>query len=98
MIGLNVGYALAFGLAVIFQCHPLDGAWRSWDGEYRANCVNINYLGWSGAAVNIVFDIITLVLPMHVLSKLTMSLRKKIQILAMFAVGFLYVTPDPRPL
>lgn len=89
MIALNAGYALGFGLAVIFQCHPLDGAWRSWDGEYQASCVNINYLGWSGAAINIFFDISTLVLPLHVLTKLTMNWRKKIQILAMFAVGFL---------
>jgi hypothetical protein len=89
MIGLNTGYALAFGLAVVFQCQPLDGAWRSWDGEYQANCVNINYLGWSGAAVNIFFDIATLVLPLQVLAQLSMSMRKKIQILAMFAVGFL---------
>ncbi|KAK9779469.1 hypothetical protein SCAR479_03535 [Seiridium cardinale] len=88
MIGLNVGFALAFGLAVVFQCQPLDGAWRSWDGEYQATCVNINYLGWSGAGVNILFDVATLMLPLRVLAQLTMSLRKKIQILAMFAVGF----------
>lgn len=88
LIGLNSCYALAFGLAVIFQCQPLDGAWRSWDGEYQAHCVNVNYLGWSGAGVNIFFDIATLVLPLHVLAQLTMGWRKKIQILAMFAVGF----------
>ncbi|KAH8203349.1 hypothetical protein TruAng_002444 [Truncatella angustata] len=88
MIGLEIGFALGFGLAVIFQCGPLDGAWRSWDGEYQAKCVNVNYLGWSGAGVNIFLDIATLMLPLHALSKLTMSLRKKIQILAMFAVGF----------
>lgn len=89
MIGLNVGFVLGFGLAVVFQCTPIDGAWRSWDGEYQARCVNVNYLGWSGAGVNILLDIMTLLLPLPVLAQLTMSLRKKLQIFAMFTVGFL---------
>jgi hypothetical protein len=89
MIGLNLAYSTAYAAAVVLQRRPLDGAWRSWDGEYAASCVSINQLGWSGAAVNIALDIGTLVLPLPVLTHLTMSLRKKIQIVSMFLVGFL---------
>ncbi|KAI1877994.1 uncharacterized protein JN550_000176 [Neoarthrinium moseri] len=88
LLGLNAGYAIAYSLAVVFQCSPIEGAWRAWDGEYTAECVNINYLGWSGAAVNIALDIATLILPMYLLVGLTMSIKKKIQIIAMFMVGF----------
>ncbi|KAH8682619.1 hypothetical protein BX600DRAFT_448936 [Xylariales sp. PMI_506] len=88
MIGLNLSYSVAYTLAVVFQCWPLNGAWLSWDGEHEAKCVNINTLGWSGAGVNILFDLTTLILPLPVLAQLTMSLKKKLQILAMFAVGF----------
>ncbi|KAI4599707.1 hypothetical protein KJ359_001443 [Pestalotiopsis sp. 9143b] len=89
MIALNAMYAVGFGLAVILQCTPVDGAWRSWDGEYKARCFNVNYLGWSGAGANIFFDFTTLILPLPVLAQLTMGWRKKIQVFSMFAVGFL---------
>jgi hypothetical protein len=89
MISLNAMYAIGFSLAVILQCSPVDGAWRSWDGEYKAKCFNVNYLGWSGAGANIFFDVTTLILPLPVLAQLTMSTRKKLQVFSMFAVGFL---------
>ncbi|KAK6197669.1 separin protein [Pestalotiopsis sp. IQ-011] len=89
MIALNAMYAVGFGLAVVLQCTPVDGAWRSWDGEYKARCFNVNYLGWSGAGANIFFDFTTLILPLPVLAQLTMGWRKKLQVLSMFAVGFL---------
>ncbi|KAF7536108.1 hypothetical protein G7054_g4835 [Neopestalotiopsis clavispora] len=88
MISLNAMYAIGFSLAVILQCSPVDGAWRSWDGEYKAKCFNVNYLGWSGAGANIFFDVTTLILPLPVLAQLTMSTRKKLQVFSMFAVGF----------
>lgn len=45
--------------------------------------------GWMAAALNLVLDLSVLILPLPELVALSLSLRKKIQILSMFCVGFL---------
>lgn len=91
LIFLNIGYAAAFSIALIFQCNPVRGAWEAWDGQHPATCLDTNTMGFAAAGANIVLDVATLTLPLHDVTKLRMGLRKKIQVLAMFAVGFLYV-------
>lgn len=89
LIALNICYAVGYDLVLAFQCSPIDGAWLSWDGEYNAKCISINVLGWSAAAINIALDMATIILPLPELFQLSMSWKKKIQILLMFTVGFL---------
>lgn len=89
LIGLNICYALAYDLVLVFQCSPIDGAWRAWDQEYEAKCISINILGWSAAAINIALDLATIILPLPELLRLSMSIKRKLQIMLMFAVGFL---------
>lgn len=91
LIGLNLAYFLAYDFLLIFQCQPIDGAWKAWDGEFEAKCISINVLGWSAAVINIVLDLAVIILPLPELFRLSMSLKKRAQIVAMFAVGFLYV-------
>lgn len=93
LISLNLVYAITFDLLLIFQCQPLEGAWKQWDGEFETQCISINVLGWSAAAINIALDVAVIVLPLPELFGLSLSLRKRLQIIAMFAVGFLYGTP-----
>ncbi|EEU45681.1 uncharacterized protein NECHADRAFT_18440, partial [Fusarium vanettenii 77-13-4] len=88
LIGLNVAYFIAFELVSIFQCTPIEGAWRAWDKEFPAKCNNINMQGWMAAILNIVLDVATLCLPLWELYKLSLSRKKKIQIMLMFSVGF----------
>ena len=90
LIGLNVVYALVYDFLLTFQCHPIPGVWRSWDGEYEARCISINLIGWTAAAINILLDLLVIILPLPELLRLSMSLKKKVQIVSMFAVGFLY--------
>jgi hypothetical protein len=89
LISMNISYAMAYDFALIFQCSPIDGAWRAWDREYEAKRISINILGWSAAAINIALDLATIILPLPQLLELSMSLYKKVQIMLMFAVGFL---------
>ncbi|KAI6084402.1 hypothetical protein F4821DRAFT_242762 [Hypoxylon rubiginosum] len=88
LIVINLVYAITYDLLLIFQCNPLEGAWRTWDGEFEAQCISINGLGWSAAAINIALDLAVIVLPLPELYRLSLSLRKRLQIMAMFAVGF----------
>jgi hypothetical protein len=89
VIALNVGYLIAFVLISVFQCRPIDAAWRRWDGEYPAQCNNINSQAWAAAAINMFLDIVTMILPLRELSKLSLSLRKKLLVMVMFSLGFL---------
>ncbi|KAI1386750.1 uncharacterized protein F4822DRAFT_431618 [Hypoxylon trugodes] len=88
LIGINLLYMLTYDLLLIFQCNPISGAWKFWDGEFEAKCISINVLGWSAAAINIALDLAVIVLPLPELFHLSLSLRKRLQIIAMFAVGF----------
>lgn len=88
LIACNICYAVVFDFLLAFQCHPISGAWLSWDGQFDAKCISINLLGWSAAAINIVLDLAVIILPLPELFRLSMSLKKKIQIVMMFAVGF----------
>ncbi|RYP63124.1 hypothetical protein DL771_009418 [Monosporascus sp. 5C6A] len=89
LIVANAMYAIVFGCLLAFQCRPVAGAWLAWDGEYEAQCISLNVIGWSGAAANIALDVATLALPMPELFRLSMSRRKKVQIIGMFALGFI---------
>lgn len=88
LIGINLVYAITYDFLLIFQCNPISGAWKFWDGEFEAQCISINVLGWSAAAINIALDVAVIVLPLPELFGLSLSLRKRLQIIAMFAVGF----------
>lgn len=89
VIAMNVCYLITFVLVSVFQCRPIDAAWLRWDGEHPAKCQNINAQGWASAAINMFLDIVTMVLPLHELSKLTMSIKKKMQLMLMFTLGIL---------
>ncbi len=89
LIAGNAAYAVVFGCLMLFQCRPVSGAWRAWDDADGAQCISINMIGWSGATANIALDLATLALPMPELVALSMSRRKKVQIIGMFALGFL---------
>ncbi|KAG8356337.1 hypothetical protein FVEN_g5656 [Fusarium venenatum] len=90
-IGLNVAYFIAFELVSIFQCTPIEGAWRAWDKEFPAKCNDINMQGWMAAIINIFLDVGTMVIPLKELYRLSMSTKKKIQLMSMFSIG-IFVT------
>jgi hypothetical protein len=88
LIACNACYAIVFDFLLAFQCNPIPGAWMAWDGTYPSKCISINLLGWSAAGINILLDLCVIILPLPELFRLSMSLRKKVQIIMMFAVGF----------
>ncbi|XMA13694.1 hypothetical protein WAI453_006485 [Rhynchosporium graminicola] len=85
----NLLYGTAFITASIFQCIPIYAAWTRWDGTVPAKCVNANAVGWTSAAINIVLDAVTVILPLPQLTRLVMSWEQTIHILIMFCLGFL---------
>ena len=88
-IGFIVASIIAFGLAAVFVCSPVNYAWMQWDGEHKGKCVNNNSLAFSHAAISIVTDFVTLSLPITQIWKLHLALKKKIGVLLMFSMGSL---------
>ncbi|KAJ1324311.1 CFEM domain-containing protein [Microdochium nivale] len=88
LMAVNVLYLVIFEIITIAQCTPIEGAWLHWDGEFDTTCRDLNLQAWMAAAICLVLDVATLVLPLPQLLALRMSLRKKIRVLSMFCVGF----------
>jgi len=89
VIGLNVGYLIAFVLISVFQCRPLDGAWLHWDGEGNYQCNHINAQGWAAAIINMILDITVMALPLRQLYHLNLSVKRKVYVMCMFSLGIL---------
>jgi hypothetical protein len=91
VFALALATGVIFDFILIFQCWPISFSWTRWDGEGHGHCVNVNLGSWVHAAMNIVFDLIVLVLPLPMLWQLQLdySWRKKARIFLMFSVGLI---------
>ncbi|KAJ4392974.1 hypothetical protein N0V93_002178 [Gnomoniopsis smithogilvyi] len=83
----NVMLVLGFVPVDFMQCQPLSYFWHSWDGESVGTCIDLNAFAYAHSGVNIALDVWIIGLPVHEIWKLNMSLRWKLQAIAMFAVG-----------
>lgn len=66
--------------------HPEGGVW---DRTLGSQCLNINTLSYSSAAISVGLDVIILILPIPVLIRIKMSLKKKLSLIVMFSLGSL---------
>lgn len=76
-------------LGTIFQCIPVQG---SWDLAVKAKCIKINLLFMIMAGMNVLTDFVLLLAPLPTLWGLQMQKAMKLQIMALFGVGGLYVS------
>jgi hypothetical protein len=90
---LLMGFVGAFWVtiftATIWQCTPISYAWTGWSGETKGHCINVYILTWVVSLITIFLDIAIILLPIPQLWKLSLSQRKKAQIISMFCVGLL---------
>ncbi|CRG86148.1 hypothetical protein PISL3812_03151 [Talaromyces islandicus] len=82
-------YYIAFMFAFSFQCNPVSFNWTGWDGEHQGTCVEKNTLVIVAGSINVVLDAWIIALPIPALINLQASISMKLQIIAMFSVGFL---------
>lgn len=89
LVSLNT---MLFVLLNIFQCTPIDLAWKSWnEQQYEGRCLYLQVMGCSQAAINMLLDLFILAMPMPTLYKLNTTWIKKLQVLIMFSVGLIVV-------
>jgi hypothetical protein len=65
--------------------------WEGWHGEHDGECWDINSLILSAAGVTVFLDGIIIALPIRQLLRLSLGWKKRLEVVAMFVVGILYV-------
>ena len=91
LVGVCLAANAAFVLSIIFQCKPVTGAYKAWDGTVEAKCFNTSAQIIAMAGINILLDLTVFFLPIPKLVQLEISTRKKIGVCLTFLVG-LFVT------
>ena len=88
LIIINVMWITTALFIVIFQCKPIYAAWTvELQLAGQAKCLNISVLIFAFEIINVAIDIIILCLPITMLRKLQLPMRKKIGIGAIFSLG-----------
>ncbi|KAF4628473.1 hypothetical protein G7Y89_g9676 [Cudoniella acicularis] len=75
---------ISFVFAVAFQCIPVRAVW---DLSVNGKCIGLNGMVFAGGAIAIFEDIVIILLPIPQLKSLQLSLRKRIALILMFALG-----------
>ncbi|KAH7397173.1 hypothetical protein BKA66DRAFT_508960 [Pyrenochaeta sp. MPI-SDFR-AT-0127] len=89
LAGLVITYLIIF-FDIMFQCFPHNKRWST-DPTYQCSpkAAEINY--WITIFFNIFTDVIIILLPITMVSRLQMKLKDKIGVAAIFALGFFVV-------
>lgn len=80
-------FYLAVMLFTVFQCNPREKIWNKL--ETTGYCYNSGAIYKASGIFNVLSDFAILILPMPLVWRLQMSLRKKLMTTGVFAIGFL---------
>ncbi|SMR64537.1 unnamed protein product [Zymoseptoria tritici ST99CH_3D1] len=89
LILLQIVTMLSYCISIIFMCTPVAYSWKWWDGLHSGHCVNRKAQIYSLGAINICFDVIVFILPLHNFLKLNISWKRKMGVCTIFMVGVL---------
>lgn len=85
LIVTNVALTMSIFFADFFQCSPINYIWdKSIEG---GKCINTEAFFISSAALNIVSDFAVLLLPIPMVWKLKINMKKKIVLILLFSLG-----------
>ncbi len=82
--------AVAFGIAAIFQCVPVQAAWDMTIKDRQCYAIDNYFI--CQTALNFATDLIVYVLPLPVISRLHVPMKKKVVLGFFMGLGLLYVT------
>lgn len=83
---MNIAWAIGTLLSVLFICNPIS---KAWEFLQPGSCLNFTQLWLGNGLPNLIIDVIILVLPVPMLWQLKMKWARKIQIIGVFACGYL---------
>ena len=83
---LVFAWSMAVTFSVIFECQPVGSYWQP---LLQQHCIDSQKFYWANGISNLLLDVIILTLPIPVIWRLQMSLRRKISLTVIFALGIL---------
>lgn len=86
MIAVLIATAIAFDLAVIFQCSPISYAWTHVT-RGTGSCIAVEPLMLAFGALNVIYSVVVFLLPVYSILRLSISVHKKIGVSSIFAIG-----------
>lgn len=81
-------FYISTSIVKITQCIPRE---KIWNRTLPGSCINVNNLLNTSGMFNFVTDVLILLVPVKSVWKLHMKKKKKVQIIAIFTVGAMYV-------
>lgn len=92
MIGLTTSWWLASLLGFFFSCQPFS---YNWNSNQEGHCHDKLKFWTAVAAAHMVIEIIILLLPLPMVWKLQLPLRRKFGLSVLFALGILWASISP---
>lgn len=89
ILGGVFAFASVSLLTAIFTCHPISAWWEY--GIFSDKCIDFIDVSKAVAALNISTDLAIIILPLPGLKSLMLPLTQKIALMAVYALGTLYV-------
>lgn len=87
MIGINTAVALVWILVDSFHCIPVHLAWTGWEMEEQGKCINFIASTFANGFVNIAVDTVMVIMPIYEVSRLNLSVQKKVGVAVMLGAG-----------
>lgn len=83
-----VAWAIAAILTLIFQCHPVSGAWNP-DLTFSNQCIILSVYFSTVSGLNMALDIVVLCLPLWMVWHLKLDAGQKVMLTGIFTLGAL---------
>lgn len=86
VLAVMVAGGLTFLLLDVLQCQPVAAGWTLQHDD-EARCLSFAVIAIGGGAFNVLSEAAIFVLPMPILLRLNVQLRKKIEIILLLGLG-----------
>lgn len=87
---LTLSYPIVVWVTMSNSCRPVAYFWTQFS-DTEGECVDVNMFFLAAGIINMLNDFVILVIPFPRIIKLQMTLRKKLAVCGIMAVGILWV-------
>ncbi len=87
LIWANFWFYFPYLGATVFQCVPREKIWNPF--IMTGGCINLKAAFIAASAINVVSDWTILLLPLYRIQRLKIATKRKVGVMAIFAVGLL---------
>lgn len=87
----TMALSVTFIVVILAACKPMEFFWTRFDGVSEGTCIDISSFFVAFSIFNVSVDVFLLILPIPMVLKLHMSVRKKLIVCALMMLGILYV-------